>query len=178
MYSNYVALGHIHGPQKISRETVRYCGTPLKYSFSEIHHKKSVTIVEMKQKGNVVIRTKELNPLHDWYEIKGSYMEVAEKSYYDSLDRNCYMHITLTDEEDIPDAVRKLQVIYPNLMKLDYDNQRTRGRKSFADVQEVEEKTPFDIFEDLYEKQNNQEMNEEQKQLIHSLIEKIWEDKN
>ena len=84
----------------------------------------------------------------------------------------------LTDEEDIPDAVRKLQVIYPNLMKLDYDNQRTRGRKSFADVQEVEEKTPFDIFEDLYEKQNNQEMNEEQKQLIHSLIEKIWEDKN
>ena len=86
--------------------------------------------------------------------------------------------ITLTDEEDIPDAVRKLQVIYPNLMKLDYDNQRTRGRKSFADVQEVEEKTPFDIFEDLYEKQNNQEMNEEQKQLIHSLIEKIWEDKN
>ena len=175
---DYVALGHIHGPQKISRETVRYCGTPLKYSFSEIHHKKSVTIVEMKQKGNVVIRTKELNPLHDWYEIKGSYMEVAEKSYYDSLDRNCYMHITLTDEEDIPDAVRKLQVIYPNLMKLDYDNQRTRGRKSFADVQEVEEKTPFDIFEDLYEKQNNQEMNEEQKQLIHSLIEKIWEDKN
>ena len=88
------------------------------------------------------------------------------------------MHITLTDEEDIPDAVRKLQVIYPNLMKLDYDNQRTRGRKSFADVREVEEKTPFDIFEDLYEKQNNQEMNEEQKQLIHSLIEKIWEDKN
>ena len=175
---DYVALGHIHGPQKISRETVRYCGTPLKYSFSEIHHKKSVTIVEMKQKGNVVIRTKELNPLHDWYEIKGSYMEVAEKSYYDSLDRNCYMHITLTDEEDIPDAVRKLQVIYPNLMKLDYDNQRTRGRKSFADVQEVEEKTPFDIFEDLYEKQNNQEMNEEQKQLIHSLIEKIWGDKN
>ena len=84
----------------------------------------------------------------------------------------------LTDEEDIPDAVRKLQVIYPNLMKLDYDNQRTRGRKSFADVPEVEEKTPFDIFEDLYEKQNNQEMNEEQKQLIHSLIEKIWEDKN
>ena len=147
----------------------------LKYSFSEIYHKKSVTIVEMKEKGNVEISTKELAPLRDWCEMKGTYMELTEKAYYENLDQDSYMHITLTDEEDIPEAVRKLQVIYPNLMKLDYDNQRTRGKAAFLEAAEVEEKTPFDIFEELYEKQNNQEMNEEQKKLIHDLIEKIWE---
>lgn len=173
---DYVALGHIHGPQKIGRETVRYCGTPLKYSFSEIHHEKSVTVVEMKEKGSVEVWTRKLIPLRDWNEIKGTYMELTEKAYYEKLDRESYMHVTLTDEEDIPEAVRKLQVIYPNLMKLDYDNQRTRGKAAFTDVGKVEEKTPFDIFGELYEKQNNQEMNEEQKKLIHDLIEKIWED--
>lgn len=172
---DYVALGHIHGPQKIGRETVRYCGTPLKYSFSEVHHKKSVTIVEMKEKGNIEVRERALVPLRDWCEIKGSYMELTGKSYYEKLDKDSYMHITLTDEEDIPEAVRKLQVIYPNLMKLDYDNRRTRGKTEFGNVCEVEDKTPFDIFEELYEKQNNQEMNEEQKKLIRDLIEKIWE---
>lgn len=172
---DYVALGHIHGPQKIGRETVRYCGTPLKYSFSEIHHEKSVTIVEMKEKGNVEIRTRKLEPLRDWCEIKGTYMKLTEKSYYENLDRESYMHVTLTDEEDIPEAVRKLQVIYPNLMKLDYDNQRTRGKSSFAEIEEVEEKTPYDIFEELYEKQNNQPMSEEQTQLIQNLVEQIWE---
>ena len=172
---DYVALGHIHGPQKIGRETVRYCGTPLKYSFSEIHHEKSVTIVEMKEKGNVEIRTRKLEPLRDWCEIKGTYMKLTEKLYYENLDRESYMHVTLTDEEDIPEAVRKLQVIYPNLMKLDYDNQRTRGKSSFAEIEEVEEKTPYDIFEELYEKQNNQPMSEEQTQLIQNLVEQIWE---
>ena len=173
---DYVALGHIHGPQKIGRECVRYCGTPLKYSFSEIHHKKSLTIVEMSEKGNVEIRMRKLSPLRDWCEIKGTYMELTEKAYYEKLDRESYMHITLTDEEDIPEAMRKLQVIYPNLMKLDYDNQRTREKTIFVNSTEMEEKTPFDIFEELYEKQNNQEMNEEQKKLIHNLVKKIWED--
>ena len=170
-----MALGHIHGPQKIGRETVCYCGTPLKYSFSEIHHKKSVTIVEMKEKGNVEISTKELAPLRDWCEMKGTYMELTEKANNENLDQDSYMHITFTDEEDIQEAVRKLQVIYPNLMKLDYDNQRTRGKAAFLEAAEAEEKTPFDISEELYEKQNNQEMNEEQKKLIHDLIETIWE---
>ena len=172
---DYAALGHIHKPQAMGREMVRYAGSILKYSFSEIHHKKSVTIVEMKEKGNVEISTKELAPLRDWCEMKGTYMELTEKAYYENLDQDSYMHITLTDEEDIPEAVRKLQVIYPNLMKLDYDNQRTRGKAAFLEAAEAEEKTPFDIFEELYEKQNNQEMNEEQKKLIHDLIEKIWE---
>ena len=138
---DYVALGHIHKPQAMGREMVRYAGSILKYSFSEIHHKKSVTIVEMKEKGNVEISTKELAPLRDWCEMKGTYMELTEKAYYENLDQDSYMHITLTDEEDIPEAVRKLQVIYPNLMKLDYDNQRTRGKAAFLEAAEAEEKT-------------------------------------
>ena len=126
---DYVALGHIHRPQRIMRDTVRYCGTPLKYSFSEAGHEKSLTVVELAEKGNVSIRHIPLTPKHDMREIRGTYMELTDRAYYRDMDREDYLHITLTDEEDIPDAVRKLQVIYPNLMKLDYDNARTLIRR-------------------------------------------------
>ena len=173
---DYVALGHIHGPQKIGRETVRYCGTPLKYSFSEIHHKKSVTIVEMKEKENVEISTKELAPLRDWCEMKGTYMELTEKAYYENLDQDSYMHITLTDEEDIPDAIGKLRCIYPNIMKLSYDNLRTRAAGTVRGTAEVEEKSPMELLREFYELQNNQPMTDEQEEIARGMMEEIWED--
>lgn len=124
---DYVALGHIHGPQNIMPERVRYCGTPLKYSFSEAAHKKSVTIVELAKKGSLTVRTVPLIPQHDMVEIKGTYSALTLKSYYQNTTyQSDYMHITLADEDDIPDAIGKLRVIYRNLMKLDYDNKRTR----------------------------------------------------
>lgn len=173
---DYVALGHIHGPQKMSRETVRYCGTPLKYSFSEANHKKSVTCVEFNQKGNVSISTIPLIPLRDMREIKGSYDEITLKKNWENTNREDYMHITLTDEEDIPDAIGKLRVIYPNLMKLDYDNKRTRSSSSVGSAENVENKSPLELFSEFYEKQNNQPMSEEQERFMNELIEKIWED--
>ena len=127
---DYVALGHIHGPQKMSRETVRYCGTPLKYSFSEANHKKSVTVVELGKKGKIEIRTVPLVPKRDLREIKGKYEEIVLKESYEGTNTDDYMHITLTDEEDIPDVMNRLRVIYPNIMKLDYDNKRTRNSQS------------------------------------------------
>ena len=114
---DYVTLGHIHGPQNIGSERVRYCGTPLKYSFSEAKHKKSVTVVEMGEKGSLEIRTVALVPKRDMREIKGTYAEITLKDNYINTNTDDYMHITLTDEEDIPDAIGKLRVIYPNLMK-------------------------------------------------------------
>ena len=125
---DYVALGHIHGPQQVGRETVRYCGTPLKYSFSEAKQQKSVTVVELEEKGVVSVRTVPLTPMRDLVELRGTYEELTFRGFYDgtSYPRD-YVHITLTDEEDIPDAVSKLRIIYPNLMKLDYDNKRTRA---------------------------------------------------
>ena len=125
---DYVALGHIHGPQRVGRDTVRYCGTPLKYSFSEAGQQKSVTVVELGAKGDVAVRTVPLTPLRDMAELRGTYETLTFRGFYEGTGYpGDYVHITLTDEEDIPDAVSRLRVIYPNLMKLDYDNARTRA---------------------------------------------------
>lgn len=173
---DYVALGHIHGPQSIGRETLRYCGTPLKYSFSEARHKKSVTVVELLEKGTCRIETIPLIPKRDLRELKGTYMELTEKKNYEGTNTEDYIHITLTDEEDIPDAIGKLRVIYPNIMKLDYDNRRTRSHGDFSDLEQMEEKTPLELFSEFYEKQNNQPMNQEQREFIKELMERIWEE--
>lgn len=172
---DYVALGHIHGSQKIGRDTVRYCGTPLKYSFSEANHTKSVTIVTMKEKGEIAVDTVPLTPKHDLREIRGSYMEITAKSFYEGTETDDYMHITLTDEEDIPDAIGRLRVIYPNLMRLDYDNKRTRSGARCLDIDETEAKTPMELFAEFYEKQNNQSLSEIQKNYVKELMERIWE---
>lgn len=172
---DYVALGHIHGAQKISRETVRYCGTPLKYSFSEAGHKKSVTVVEMGKKGDVAVRTVLLKPLRDLRELKGSYAELTLRKNYDGTAVDDYLHITLTDEEDIPDAIGRLRAIYKNIMKLDYDNSRTRATSHISAGEDVESKTPFELFGEFYEKQNGRPMSETQSAYIEKLIENVWE---
>ena len=172
-----MALGHIHGPQQIGRESVRYCGTPLKYSFSEAKQRKSVTVAELKEKGNLGIRTVSLTPLRDLRELKGTYEELANRKNYEGTSLEDYLHITLTDEEDIVDAVGKLRVIYPNLMKLDYDNRRTRENREITGGDEMEAKTPMELVREFYERQNNQPMNGKQEALVSRLMEKIWEEK-
>ena len=173
---DYVALGHIHGPQQVGRETVRYCGTPLKYSFSEAKHQKSVTVVELGEKGAVSVRTVPLTPMRDLAELRGTYEELTFRGFYQgtSYPRD-YVHITLTDEEDIPDAVSKLRIIYPNLMKLDYDNKRTRAG-IVLERAEDQQRSPLELLEEFYEKQNGQPMGEEQRAFAKSLMERIWEE--
>ncbi|MBO7730689.1 MAG: exonuclease SbcCD subunit D [Lachnospiraceae bacterium] len=173
---DYVALGHLHRPQNV-KEKIRYCGTPLKYSFSEVNDAKSVTVVELKEKGNLSVREIPLAPLHEMKEIKGNYTDLTFKGYYDAHPelKDSYLHITLTDEEDVPDAAAKLRVIYPLLMKLDYDNTRTRNQQRVTALSEVEKKTPMELFDAFFEMQNGQEMSAEQKQYVETLIEKIWE---
>ena len=174
---DYVALGHIHGPQSIDgNECIRYCGTPLKYSFSEANHIKSVTVVTLAEKGNSEIRTVPLTPKHDLRELRGSYMELTAKANYEGTATDDYIHITLTDEEDIPGVIGKLRVIYPNLMKLDYDNKRTRSSAALNCTEDVESKTPLELFNEFYEKQNGQPLSEEQTHFSAELMEKIWEE--
>ena len=181
---DYVALGHLHGPQQMGEEggpIIRYAGTPLKYSFSEARHHKSVTVVEIGEKKadgvvDVCIGTRELRPLHDMREIRGSYEELTLRANYEGTATDDYIHATLTDEIEIPDAARHLQVIYPNLMKLDYDNARTRGQGSERlELEQLEEKSPLDLFSELFEKQNHKEMTEEQAHYVQAQMEKIWE---
>ena len=173
---DYVALGHIHSPQCVNRETVRYCGTPLKYSFSEANQKKSVIAVALGEKGDISIHAIPLIPMRDMHEIKGTYAEICLKSYYEGTTyQNDYMHITLTDEEDVPDAIGKLRTIYHNIMKLDYDNKRTRSSSEVFRSESVDRKTPLALFAEFYEKQNNQPMTQEQSLFVANLIEKTWE---
>ena len=173
---DYTALGHIHGPQNAGGERIRYCGSPLKYSFSEAGHVKSVTIVDLEEKGNVRVRTRPLIPLHDMREIRGSYAEVVSRDFYRGTAVDDYLHITLTDEEDILDAMGKLRAIYPNIMRLDYDNRRTReGGQLPEKVQRA--KSPLELLEELYALQNNQPMSGEQRELSARLIEELWEDR-
>ena len=172
---DYVALGLIHGPQNIGSERIRYCGTPLKYSFSEAGHQKSVTIVELGEKGSFDLRTLPLVPLHDMREIRGSYEQVTAKSFWENTAVEDYLHIILTDEEDVPEAMARLRVIYPNLMKLTYDNARTRSNAVIDGAVDVQKKSPLQLFGELYEQQNNQPMTEIQSDFLRELIESIWE---
>ncbi len=174
---DYVALGHLHGPQQVSRETIRYAGTLLKYSFSEIHHKKSITIVELGEKGKVEVRQRPVHPLHDMRQLRGTYEELVKRENYENTDTADYLRIILTDEEDVYDAVGKLRVIYPNLMRLEYDNTRTRNRQMIGEAEPVEEKAPIDFMEELYQIQNNKAMSLEQRSYMEKMIETIWEEK-
>lgn len=173
---DYVALGHIHREQTIGKDNIRYCGTPLKYSFSEAKHIKSVTILDFKDKENIEYSKIPLTPLRDMREIRGTYDELTLKSNYENTNVDDYLHITLTDEEDIPDAIGKLRSIYPNIMKLDYDNLRTRGSGTVDAIENIESKSPFELFADLFKQQNNQDMSEEQEEIMRNLIDKIWEE--
>ena len=174
---DYVALGHIHRPQNCGNDRIRYCGTPLKYSFSEAKDNKSVTIVELGSKGEVLYREKELVPRRDLVELKGKYADLTLRSFYEGTSwQEDYTHITLTDEDDIPDAIGKLRTVYKHLMVLDYDNKRTRSGRIIEGDEEVERKSPYELFTEFYELQNNRPVSEEQAGYLRDLIEKIWED--
>ena len=173
---DYVALGHIHGPQNIGSDRIRYCGTPLKYSFSEANHTKSVTVVTLAEKGKLTTETIPLTPKHDMRELRGFYMDLTARQAYDGTATDDYLHITLTDEEDIPDVMNKLRVIYPNLMKLEYDNKRTRSGREITGADAPESKSPLELVAEFYELQNGQPMSEEQARYSKEIIEKIWED--
>lgn len=175
---DYVALGHLHRPQSVGRETIRYCGTPLKYSFSEASQHKSVTFVELGEKGSVTIAAEPLVPRHDLRELRGSYMELTDRRNYEGTAVDDYLHITLTDEQDIPEALARLRVIYPNLMRLDYDNRRTQTRQELDAPAKAEQKTPLEHFADFYQLQNNQPLTHEQAAFCQQLIESIWKEED
>ena len=175
---DYVALGHIHSAQQCVYEKIRYCGTPLKYSFSEMNDVKSVTVVELGEPNTPpLIRAVPLTPMHDMAELRGTFEKLTDSAYYeDHPCKNHYLRIVLTDENDIPEAVSRLRLIYENLMCLEYDNTRTRMNKEISDPEKTEQLTAFDLFSLFYQEQNGAEMTEEQREYMQKLIEKIEED--
>ena len=173
---DYVALGHLHSPQNCGSEHIRYCGTPLKYSFSEAGDEKSVTIVELGEKGCLSIRTAALKPLRELVELRGSFEELTSREFYEGTSwQEDYTHLTLTDEEDIPDALGKLRLIYRGLMKLDYDNARTRFNGEITGEALQRAKSPLELFADFYELQNNRPMTAQQLVFLEELITRMEE---
>ena len=159
---DYVALGHLHSPQAITNN-VRYSGSIYPYSLSERHHQKCAILIDMQEKGNTQIEILPLQLKNKFQEIKGTYLEVTQKSFYEHLDTNNYYHIILTDEEDIMDAIGKLRTIYPRIMQLSYDNTRTRNHQDIQAMQDIEKKSPIILIDEFYQLQNNQGLTEEQK---------------
>ncbi|MBR4131865.1 MAG: exonuclease SbcCD subunit D [Oscillospiraceae bacterium] len=169
---DYVALGHSHRAQS-GCERIRDCGAPLKYAVSEAEQEKSLTVAELGEKGTLTVRTVPLIPMRDLRALRGSYRELMEQDGK-GIGQD-YVHITLTDEEDIPLAAQRLRVIYPNLLKLDYDNARTRAGMQIVGTEDLERKSPMELFAEFYEKQNGRPLSEEQLAFSLALMEEIWE---
>lgn len=175
---DYTALGHIHRAQNVGSERVRYSGTPLKYSFAEWQQEKSVTLVELGEKGSVSVTALPLAPLRDLRKLRGSYEELMSRDFYDELPKDRdgllrdFYHLTLTDEEDVPDAVQKLRSVYKNLLQLEYDNKRTRTDNAIEGAERVAEKSPLELMEEFYQLQNNQALSEKQRAYLQGLLEK------
>ncbi|MBR2044235.1 MAG: exonuclease SbcCD subunit D [Clostridia bacterium] len=174
---DYVALGHIHRSQKCTSNHIRYSGTPLKYSFSEANDQKTITVVNINEKGKVDLEFIPLYPKRDMVEIKGTFNELTLKSFWENTTLiSDYLHVTLTDEDDVPDALTKLRVIYKNIMKFDYDNVRTRTNNAITGAEAVEEKQPFEHFSDFFLLQNGQDISDEQADFVKRIVEEIWEE--
>lgn len=173
---DYTALGHLHGPQRVGSETIRYAGSPLKYSFSELHQKKSVTVAELREKGVTEIRQIPLQPRREMIELRGTFEEILEEARKKGELQTDYYHMILTDETDVVDALSRLREYYPNIMLLDYDNRRTHSQKEVEQLDRVEERTPGELFAALYEQQNGQEMDSDRKEYLDGLIREIWEE--
>lgn len=177
-YFDYVALGHLHRPQDCGDGRIRYCGSPLKYSFSEVKDIKTATIVTIREKGVMEREFETLVPLHDWHDLRGTYAELSAREFYAGKPwTEDFVRITLTDEQDIPDAIGKLRSIYHNLLELRYDNKRTRaGMAAIEGGARTEEKTPLELFEELYARQNGDGMTMQQQDYLSEMIAKIREE--
>ena len=174
---DYTALGHLHRPQDCGDKRIRYSGSPLKYSFSEVNDSKTVTLITLGEKGNIEREFVHLVPLHDWHDLRGTYDQLTSRDFYNGKTwTEDFVRITLTDENDIPDAIGKLRTIYRNLMELRYDNKRTRaGHKVIEGASDAHSKNPLELFSELYSKQNGDGMDTVQKEYLEEMISKIWE---
>lgn len=168
---DYVCLGHIHRPQTIQKDTIRYSGTPLKYSLSESNQIKVLPIIDFKEKGNIEIKEIQLTPLYDMKHIKGKFLDIMNQPKDEQ-----YIYVTLTDEEDIPDAIRDLRQLFPRIMKLDYDNTRTRNLYMNTTVDNLPQQSPYEVFTTFYKERTKQELTEKQQQIIQDLMQEVWED--
>lgn len=170
---DYVALGHVHGPQKLLKDTVRYAGSPLKYSFSESNHKKTVPVLTFTDK--LSFELVPLLPIRDVREIKGPLEKLLSKEVYSLNNTSDYIKATLTDEEELYDPIGKLRNIYPNLLRLEFENTRTGislDSKS-RPTGNLKERTPLSLFREFHILQNNVPLSVKEEKILTEIIEEV-----
>lgn len=170
---DYVALGHIHRPQKVGRETIRYAGSPLKYSFSEVYHEKSMTVLELKEKGQVSIKTIPFVPLHDMRILKGKLSDLLQDEIVKAGNPEDYLQIILTDKEELFEPMGQLRAVYPNIMQLVLEkNIHSEDALQFNSAKTAK-RTTKDLFEEFYEAVMEQKLTENQMTVVEQIIEEI-----
>ena len=168
---DYVALGHLHGPQKVGRETIRYSGSPLKYSFSESRQKKSAVFFEIKEKGEIEIELIPLIPKRDLRVLKGPLNEILNPDHYKKGNQEDYVRVILTDERELYAPLDEIRKIYPNILRLEFDNTRTKNDTGMENLEEIEKKDAFTLFSEFFERQNERAMDEEQRKWVRAILE-------
>ena len=169
---DYVALGHLHHPQHVGKDTIRYSGSLLKYSLSEINSNKSITIVDVKEKGNVGIDKKPLIPPHEMRELKGYYKDLMKEAYSED-----YISVILEDDVVLPDAYLSLMTNFPNMIS--YRLNKNNEVYDHYELLDMDNKSVLDLFTDFYRGQNNDLMpSNEQLDLIKRIIDEIEEEKH
>ncbi|VEF48258.1 putative exonuclease SbcD [Bacillus freudenreichii] len=170
----YTALGHLHSPDAIRHDTIRYSGSLLKYSFSEAKQRKSVSVIEIDSKGNLAIKEKSLTPLKDMREITGYIDELLDPAFYETQKLEDYLKVTLLDEGALLDPINKLRAIYPNILHLErkIDNIDLEKRQTLRLVQ-TERKTELDLFSEFYNEMTTSEFTEQKRELMTEVIDSV-----
>ncbi len=168
---DYVALGHLHGPQKVKSEKIRYSGSLMKYSFSEALQKKSITVIDMDENGETTIEQRYLQPIRDMRIIKGNLNDLIDESVYTLGNTDDYIMAVITDEGELVDPIAKLRTVYPNILKLSReskdssdDDNRTSASSDFL------KKTPDELFEEFYTNISRNEYTEEKKEIVENVV--------
>lgn len=172
---DYVAIGHIHGPQRIGRDTARYSGTMLKYSFSEVNHKKSVVIIDFKEKENLEYKLVPLKPLRDMRVIEGPIEELLKEENYKGTNLEDFIRAIITNEEPVYDAIGQIRKIYPNTLRLDIKNSKSAQNleSDFTKIDNIKQKDELELFDEFFEFQNNVNLNDKQKEIMRKIIDEV-----
>lgn len=175
---DYTALGHIHKAQKIGEGAIYYAGSPLKYSFSEVHHEKSVNIVELSEKGTISVKKRALTPIHDMRRIKGEISKLISREIVSLADSEDYLSVTLTDKEEIVDAIGTLRRVYPNIMQVLFEKRETIEGALKKQKIELKGKTDLEILEEFYQYVREEMPDEERKKVMEWAVKQAAEGKN
>ncbi len=171
---SFTALGHLHSPDAIRHETVKYSGSLLKYSFSEAKQKKSISIIEMDDKGRFEQRYRSLSPKFDMRELEGHLEELLDPSFYEKQKCDDYLKVTLLDEGALIDPINKLRQVYGNVLHLERKLSQTDTKKkgSFS-IQRDERRSELELFEQFYQEMTTAEFSDEKREVMATVINKV-----